>query len=193
MNYLISRVRIPKGICNLGAIENVPEWARMMQGASQSETFPADAQFRMDSDRPKDIKLADALLNMNRFLVVSERLKDLFVEWEALTRNEVYEVSILNHKGRLEKAKYFLIHQYDLPPCADEALCDGDKSPLDPSQYIALRKLVLDESKIDPNLAIFRPAQYKARPFFRRDVAEKILAAGITAFEFSEIDGYTEF
>jgi hypothetical protein len=147
----------------------------------------------MDPDLPKDMKLADVLGNMNRFLVVSERLKDLFVTWNALKHNEVFDVGILNHKGRLEKAKYFIIHQIDLPKCTDEAKSVGEKSPLDPSQYIVLTKLVLDESKIDPELAIFRPAAYKARAFFRRDIADKIVEAGITGLKFYEIDGYTAF
>ena len=190
---MISRVTLPNGICNLGAIQNVPDWARMMQGAPQTGQFPADAQFQMDPDRPKDVKLADVIGNMNSFLVVSERLKDLFVTWNALKQNEVFEVGILNHKGRLEKAKYFLIHQIDLPKCTDEAQSVGQKSPLDPSQYLVLTKLVLDESKIDPERAIFRPAEYKDRPFFRRDIVDKILAAGTTGLKFYEVDGYTAF
>lgn len=193
MNYLISSVILPKGVCALGAIGNVPNWAEMMAGSSQTGRFPTDAQFQMDSRRPKDVKLADVLRNMNRFFVVSERLKDLFMASDALKNNEVFEVGIVNHKGRREKAKYFLIHQIDRPKCVDEAQTVGVKSPLDPSVYSDLTKLAIDESKLDPDLAIFRPAEYKARVFFRRDIADKIVAAGMTGLELHEVNGYAEF
>jgi hypothetical protein len=52
---------------------------------------------------------------------------------------------------------------------------------------------VLDESKIDSALAIFRAAEYPARPFFRRDIVAKIRAANVTGIEFFELDGYTKF
>jgi hypothetical protein len=193
MNYMISRVTLPKGICNLGAIKNVPGWARMMNGASQTGKFPADAQFQMDPDRPKDVKLADVVENMNSFLIVSERLKDLFVTLNALKKCEVLPVGILNHKGRLEKANYFIIHQVDHPQCVDEAQSVGVKSQLDPSEYISLTKLVFDESKIDPELAILRPSAYRDRAFFRRDIVEKFLASGMTGLKFYEVESYTAF
>jgi hypothetical protein len=193
MNYMISRVTLPKGICNLGAIKNVPGWARMMNGASQIGQFPEEAQFQMDPDRPKDVKLADVLENMNSFLIVSERLKDLFVTWNALKKCEVLPVGILNHKGRLEKAHYFIIHQVDHPQCVDEGQSIGEKSPLDPSEYISVTKLVFDESKIDPELAILRPLEYRNRAFFRRDIVDKILTTGITGLKFYEVESYTAF
>src|SRR4051812_16083058 len=191
MNSMISRVTLPNGICNLGAIENVPNWARMMAGAPQTGQFPAEAQFKMDPDRPKDVKLADVLENMTSFLVVSERMKDFFVKENALKNNEVFEVGILNHKGRREQAKYFLIHQINRPKCVDEAQTVGTKSALTPDEYQALSKLVLDDSKIDPEVAIFRPAEYRKRIFFKRDLVDKIVKSGMTGLKFYEIESYT--
>jgi hypothetical protein len=52
---------------------------------------------------------------------------------------------------------------------------------------------VFDESKIDPELAILRPMEFRGRVFFRRDIVEKIVAAGITALKFYEIENYTAF
>lgn len=192
MNYLISRVTLPRGICNLGGMTGVPDWARMMNGASQAGRFPAAAQFQMDASR-RDSKLADVLENMNSLLVVSERFRDLLTSWNALKSCEVLDVGILDHKGKPVAARYFIIHQVDQPSCVDEAQTIGEKSPLEPSEYLAVTRLVLDESRIDRELAILRPAQLRSRTFFRRDIVEKILASGVTGLKFYEIEGYTAF
>jgi len=194
VNYMISNSNVvPKGVCRLLTIQNVPEREYLRIGRSQVGTFPDDACFKMSPDFPKDVKLADVLSNRSRLLVVSERLKNLLSASDALKHNEVYEVGILNHKGRREKAKYFFIHQINFPACADRRQTVGEEDPLAPDEYGLLTKLVLDESKIDSALAIFRAAEYPARPFFRRDIVAKIKAADMTGIAFFELDGFTKF
>ena len=56
-----------------------------------------------------------------------------------------------------------------------------------------LSKLVLDESKNDPELSIFRPAEYPQRPFFRRDLVAKVQDAKLSGIEFAEIDEFDDF
>jgi hypothetical protein len=194
MNYMIGNTYlVRRGVCRLGPIENVPDKAEIQYGRSQAGKFPSDARFRMNPDFPKDVKLADVLDNRNDFLIVSERFKDLLVAANALKNNEVYDVAIFNHKGRREKANYFLIHQIDFPRCADENKSVGTKSKLNPVAYLGLTKLVLDESKIDPDLSIFRAAEYPPRAFFRRDLVAKIQAANFTGIDFSDLDGFDDF
>jgi hypothetical protein len=192
MNYLMGNTLPPKGVCRLGILENVPEWAEMQNGERQRD-FPADACFRMSPDFPKDVKLADVLPNDNRFVVGSERFVELLRAAKALARNDVFEVGILNHKGRREKAKYFLVHQYDFPRCVDAKATVGERSAMDADEYIALTKLVLDERRIPKDLALFRPREYNNRPFFRRDVAQQIMDAGITGLHLVEIDQVKRF
>lgn len=191
--YLIYDVTTPRGVCRLEAVSNVPQWAHMHKSEPQAGRFPADASFRMSRDFPKDIKLADSLSNTNDFLVVSEKLKDFLAQEEFLAHNEVHPVAIVNHKGRKETARYFIIHQIDDPACVDETKTKGAKSKLMPDEYSVMKKLVLDETKIPPDYAIFRAAQYKSRILFRSDVAEKIQAAGFTGLKFSELKGYDDF
>jgi hypothetical protein len=194
VNYLISDTdRVGKGVCRLLTIENVPNEHHMQQGRSQAGKFPTDARFSMNPDFPKDVKLADVLRNQNRFLVVSEEFKSVLAAADALKNNEVYEVGIFNHKGRREKAKYVLIHQIDFPPCADESKSVGEKSELEPTEYDLLTKLVLDESKIDPGLGLFRAAEYINRVFFRRDIAARITAANLSGIRFHELDQFDNF
>jgi hypothetical protein len=194
MNYMLGTTNVvPEGVCRLGAILNVPNPEDIQYGFPQAGTFPANASFAMSANFRKDTKLADVLNNMNRFTVVSERFKDLLEKSNALKGNEVHEVAIFNHKKLREKAKYFLIHQLNFPRCADAGLTVGEKDPLNPVAYGVLTKLVLDESKIDPELAIFRAAEYPERAFFRRDIVTKIQAAGFTGIKFHELEGFRRF
>ena len=194
MNYVLASTHlVPAGVCQLGAIRNTPAKAEIQHGMSQAGQFPSDAFFEMDKNFPNGVKLADALDNTNSFLVVSERFKDLLQAADALKKNEVYEISIVNHKKRREKAKYFLIHQVNFPLCADPLQTVGEKDPLNPVAYGLLTKLVLDEGKIDPGLSIFRAAEYPERAFFRRDLVAKIKEAGLTGIKFYELDGFRKF
>jgi hypothetical protein len=193
MNYLLGRVVVRKGVCRLGIIKNVADWAEMQHGESMKGRFPKDAYFDMSDDFPKDVKLVDVHSNLNNFLVVSERFKDFLAGADALKRNEVYEVGIVNHKGRREKAKYFVIHQFDHLKCADESQCVGVKSRLDPDEYQTLKKLVLDGKKLDASLSLFRVLEYRPMPLFRRDLAAKIEAAELSGIAFEEIESYDDF
>lgn len=191
-NYVLADAIAPRGVCRLGAIENVPDWAEMQKGERQKD-FPSDAVFRMSKNFPKDVKLADVLFNMNSFLVASERFVETLQAANMLTRNDLHPVGILNHKGRREKADYFIVHQYDFPRCVDQKKTVGEKSGVNPNEYDLLETLVLDEKKIDKNLALFRPLEYNQRPFFRRDASELIAKAGMTGIFFFEIDQYNRF
>jgi hypothetical protein len=191
--YKIGEVAPPKGVCRLTAIANVPNWARMQQNEPQAKRFPEDASFRMSSDFPKDVKLADILSNNNGFLVVSERLRDFLSAEKLLAHNEVHPVGIDNHKGRREKAKYFVIHQIDDPKCVDERKTSGIKSTLMPDQYEGMEKLVLDEKRIGRDYTIFRAAEYKDRVLFRSDVAKKIEEGGFTGMKFFDLEDYSNY
>jgi hypothetical protein len=187
MKYVVFTVAVPKGVCRLRTIDKVDAWPEMQAGRSQAGKFPGDASFEMDSRVPKDIKVADALFNTNAFLVVSGRFKSFLEESNALAKNEVFEVAIVNHKGRKEPDPFYLVHQIEHPFAADTAQTVGVPNGLVPGTYLTLSKLVLDESKIDPALAIFRIAEFPRAIFFRRDFAEKVTAQSFSGVSFTEI------
>jgi hypothetical protein len=191
MGYLIAKTVRPKGACWLGSIQNVPEREDLRFGVSYFKRWPDKVQFSMEEEFPKDIALVDALRNVSSLLVVSARFKEALEAIPgALHSNEVLPVKIINHKKRAEKAPYFLIHQVGHSPCLDEAKCEGKRSSLDPKEFQFLKKMVLDESKIDSRLMLFRPAQYNKLPLIREDLVEKLKALDLTGIEFHEIKGY---
>jgi hypothetical protein len=191
MKYLIAKTVRPKGVCCVGSIQNVPEREDLRFGISYLKRWPDDAQFTMDPDFPKDIALADAIDNTSMLLVVSEKLKEALEGIPgALHSNEVLPLKIINHKKRAEKAPYYVIHQVNHPPCLDEGKTDGKRSSLNPKLFQFMKKMVLDDSKIDPKLMLFRPAQYPKFPLVREDLADKLKALGLTGLELHEIKGY---
>lgn len=191
--YKIVAIVSPKGVCHLMSIENVPAWAQMQQGESQAGKFPEDAFFRMSDDFPKDVKLADALFNISSMLVVSERFAEFLKKEKFLAHNEVHPVAILNHKGRREKAKYFIVQQIDNPRCVDAARTKGKKSRILPDEYNVMQKLVIDEKKVKKEYALFRAYEYKDRVLVRADVAAKVEGAGFTGIEFHDLEGYDDY
>ena len=193
MSYKLADIYSPKGVCHLGVIQNVKDWDKLMNGVSQAGKFPDDARFEMSPDFPKDVKLADVLFNISSLLVVSERFKDFLEEEKVLAHNDVFDVAIVNHKGRVEKAKYFIIAQIDLPWCVNAAKTDGSKSRLDPDEYLIMRKLVLEEETISRDRVLFRPYEYKVRPIFRDDLAKNVEDGGFTGIEFFNVEEFDDF
>jgi hypothetical protein len=50
--------------------------------------------------------------------------------------------------------------------------------------------MVLDDSKIDKKLMLFRVAQYSMLPLVREDLADKLKALKLSGLEFHEIKGF---
>jgi hypothetical protein len=183
-----------KAFCRLRGIQNVSAWAHMHMGQPQAGKFPDDAHFVMNEKFPKGIKLGDVILNQEGLLVCSQKLVSFLEAHKALKNNEVLPVGLVNHKGRREKDAYFVVHQINRPKCVDHAKSDGVKSPINPDVYQELRKIVLIDEAIDPEVAIFRPAECPEAPLFRSDLADKILAEGFTGglLEFFPLDAFDE-
>jgi uncharacterized protein DUF1629 len=191
MNYLIVATTRPAGTCWLGSVENVAHDEKFITGEPLAPGFPDDAQFSMDDGFPKDIRLADALRNSDSLLVVSERFKSaLEAAPGALTQNEVLPVKIVNHRGRTEKAPYFIVNQLNYPFCLDENKSKGVRSTLTPLEFQFIDKMVLDESLVPPDLMLFRPAQYPRVALIRRDLAQALSPIGLKGVNFTEIADY---
>jgi hypothetical protein len=187
---VVKRVR-PRGIADLETIQNVPDREDLRFGVSRVKGFPAAASFDMNHERPKDIGLADAMVNISSLLVVSERLKAAIEEVPGLLfENEVLPVKIVNLKKRVEKAPYFIIHQINHPACLDEKKSQGSRLRIDPSIFQFMNAMVLDDKKIAPPKMLFRVKQFPSVPLIRRAAAEKLAAGKFTGLEFHEIAGF---
>jgi hypothetical protein len=183
--YLLLHTKARDGACRVRTIQHVPESERLKTGVSYAADFPEAAAFEMNETFPKDIRLVDAIENQSSVLLVSERFKQVLESIPgSLLQNEILPVQIINHRGRPEKAPYYIIHQLDYPACLDEDQTTGERSSLAPEMFQFLETMVLDESRIPPELMLFRPAQYPRMPLVRVDLAEALTRADLTGFKF---------
>jgi hypothetical protein len=117
--------------------------------------------------------------------VCSARVKD-FLEAEKVAHLEFLPVTILNHKGRKERAPYFVVNTLGTVDCIDLKKTRWKQHLISPSDIDEVENLTLDESRIDPSRALFRLAKYSVPVVFRADLADKILRAGFTGIRFMD-------
>ncbi len=189
--FLVVRSVKSKGAPWLETIENVPDEEDLKFGVSRANGFPKDAAFSMSADYKKDVGLADVFKNVSALLVVSERVRGVLASIPgALFENEVLPVTIVNHKKRVEKAPYFIIHQLDHPRCLDEAKSKGTRMAIRPKLFQLMSAMVLDTKAVPPGKMLFRVEQFPWIPLIRRELADKLAAAKLTGLEFHEIEGF---
>lgn len=186
MNYVFGKIKPGGKAARLKTLQNVDDDFELLRGVSRAKGFPDDAAFHMNEAFPNNLQLEDFVANRNGLLVVSAKVRDL-VSTAAAPKNELLPVAIINHKGRREKAPYFILNQIGLVDCIDGAKSVCTPNPIDPELFITVDKLVLDERKIPATLSLFRMAKFPMVPVFRRDLADQIVAAKCTGIAMLEV------
>jgi hypothetical protein len=189
MNYVLGIPTTGPDAAVLTLLQEVEDDYELLKGVSRAVDFPSDAYFQFSPDFPRDILLEDFIKNENKVLVASERAREL-LESSASKNNEFLPVTIVDHKGRGLPEPYYIVHQVELQPCIDEAASEFEENAIDPERIYYMDRLVLDETRVDPEVSLFRMARFAKVPVFRRDLAERIQAAGLTGIVFEEIEGW---
>ncbi len=189
-------------MANLKVWVNVKEWERwarilpseqfedddwrVADGEPATGYVPDDLTF--DIDPQFGVELGDVLPNTFNARVVSERLADAIAALGP--RLERFPVRIRNARGRVVPERYELVNILDHVACADVPRCEYVPS-LVKGEMSAVTKLVLDERKVDPNLAIFRLAESPPMVLIRGDAAASLERAGFTACLFVDVARFT--
>lgn len=189
MNYVLGiPTRGPRAAV-LTLLQEVEDDYELLKGIPRADDFPGDAYFELSPDFPTDLLLEDFLKNENKLLVASQRAREV-IESTNATNNEFLPVTINDHKGRAMPDVYFIVHQVHLQTCIDEAASDYIENEIDRERIYYMNRLVVDESKIDPDVALFRMARFGKVAVFRRDLADRLIEAGVTGLQFVEIEGW---
>ncbi|MFY0564524.1 imm11 family protein [Archangium lansingense] len=117
--------------------------------------FPADAQFTMDPEFPKARRLCGLQHNTLGLIVVSKEFKTALEEF-GCENIEFLPISILNHRGKLASADYFIANVIGLTDCMDREKSTYKNNALIPTQISSCSKLVLREDAIPEQLHFFR-------------------------------------
>jgi hypothetical protein len=156
---------------------------RLGQGIPLSKEWPADAHFRMSDNFPKDVLLEDFLFTGSTPLVASDRLKAL-LEAERVPSVEYLPVTLVNHKGRKEKAPYFIVNCITQQDCIDLKKTQVKRNKINPEIFSDVQNLTLDPRRVAPELLLFRMKEYPFIDVYRDGLAEKIKAAKLTGVKF---------
>jgi hypothetical protein len=185
-NYVFWSVRVEPNFCALSRLDNVENSLDLQKGIFIG-IFPENATFFMDKNFPKAIKLADNVYNLRGLIVVSKKLKE-FIEKTEPPNVEYLPVSIINHKGRIASKDYFIINPFVPQDCIDLQNSDIQWNAIDPEIISACFEMVIDETRIDPSITIFRLKYYPTKILVKRDMANKILNGGFIGTRFIEIE-----
>jgi hypothetical protein len=189
VNYVLGTPLPGPRAAVLSALQDVEDDYELLKGIPRAESFPDDASFAFSDDYPRNLLLEDFLMNENKLLVASQRAREV-IEGAGAKNNEILSVAIVDHKGRTVPDPYFIVHQIHLQPCIDEAASDYIENEIDRERIYYMNRLVLDESRIDSDLALFRIARFGKVPVFRRDLADRITELGLTGLQFEEVEGW---
>ena len=189
-NLLVWRPgQIKNGICKLRGLNGVENDFELDEGISRVEGWPDDASSAMSPRYPKDIGLADSLYGAG-FLVASAAVRKLLDD-ASVARVEYLPLRIINHKGRVASADYFIVNPLAVVDCIDAAASVVKENPLDPGSYSGCKQLVLRDSEVPPELAVFRCLHWPAVIVVRKSLADQMTAAGLTGLHFMEPLTYT--
>lgn len=183
MKYFVEKLERLDGVCSLMTLMGVRDEFELAWGVSRARGWPGAARFEMNKKHPKDIRLADFLWNMSSLIVASLRVKEL-LEAEKVKGVEYLPVSIVNLKGRKEKAPYFLVNPVGLVDCIDVGKSRFTKSAIDPEEFMSVRKLVINPSRIRADARLFRMHHYLMRAVWREDLARAVTAQKLTGISF---------
>jgi hypothetical protein len=187
--FVIFRGPYRSEFCILGFIKGFENNYKLSKGHSVAKEWPDDVTFLMDPDFKKRIKLSDNLVNGNGYIIASPKLQD-FLKKKEVPNIEFLPVQIVNHKKKVETTEYALVNQVTMQDCVDTKKSDLVWNKINPDDVSIVKKLVLNEGKVDPRASLFRMKHVVDLIIVRRDLADAITAEGFTGIEFIEIDEY---
>jgi hypothetical protein len=167
----------PRAGCLVGHLRNFDGVIDMQRGrlGAIADSFPDDAELPMDPQRPKDVKLYDQLLGIQSLIVTSPKLT-LFLKGLNLPGVEYLPVKIIDHKGKVASPDYAIVHPCNVYDCIDKTATKLFWNTIDPELISGVLGIVLDHSKIDPAVPVFRCKHMAEVILVRQDIADQILA-----------------
>jgi len=191
IDYVFWAARRLENVCQLVDLQGVEREWELDEGVPRSASFPDGATLRMDPNYPYHTLLADNLLNTERLIVASGKLKT-FLESRQLAEVEYLPVKVLNHKNRPVDVQYYIIHPVNPVDCLDLEQSGPRWSAIDTTRIKALNRFVIVESKIDKGREMFRPKHFHRATLVKRTLAEAIDKEGFTGIRWFELDQFTQ-
>lgn len=171
-------------------IEHLPEslqekrW-RIPKGLRMDHRYPSGVRLQMGSRHP-GIVVPDRIKNLVSYCLVSQKLKDL-LESEVETEIEFLSFMLYNHKGRVAKDDCYIVNVIGTEDCVDLSRTEAREDPSVRGTFMSLRKLYLDDSRINPRAKLFRIRQMPKVMIIRDDLRKVLKEHNITGVKYVEM------
>lgn len=189
MNYLQIKSLSEGDAARFRNMLNNPKKFRLMKGIPLQDSFPAEAAYRMSDEFPDNIALHEVLYNLDRQLIINERVRS-FLEEEGVQHVEYLPIRVINHKDREVKERFFIANMLPLVDCIDQSKTTFEWNPLDDQQMMDVENLTLDETRIPADFKLLRLKYLPTVMLIRRELALKMKEAKFRGFELVEIPDY---
>jgi hypothetical protein len=133
--------------------------------------------------------LVDNLINTHQTIVASPKLR-AFLEARGLKKVEYLPVTILDHRGRPASTEYSIVHPIEPIDCLDLAASQPHFSAIDKTTIQRVKKLVIDEAKLDPQRELFRANGFGKVTFASRALAQALDQAKFVGIQWKELADY---
>lgn len=188
-DYLIWMSTAADNACWLGPVEKYGKNYHLPRGIPLAASFPPNVQLRMNKTFPKATALTDDLKNGSPVKICSQRLV-AFLKERQLTHVEYLPVTILDHKGKVASKEYRLVNPVGLQDALDRTASEPTHNLIKKDQIDSVKRIVLDVSKLDPAVKVFRLAGFYSPVLIARDLADAINAQGFVGSYFRELKDY---
>lgn len=190
-NFVIWKYQPVDGGCALKDLKGLERTFRLNDGTPLSQEFPPDVAFHMDPDYPDDLLVTDNVLNADMVIVASARLREC-VQAHAPAAVEYLPVTLVDHKGRAASKEHCIIHPIHPVDAIDKDRSVFETGLIDPDAIEAFQKLVLDESRIPADRALFRLQGFWDLTLVRRDLADALQREGFSGLRWLAVADYPE-
>jgi hypothetical protein len=188
VDFFVWQFKHVPNACVLDELIGVEKKYQITKGIPRAATFSGNAAFTMDPDFPNDTLLVDAFETTKKMTVISPRLK-AFLEEQTLKNVEFLPITIINHKKR-PAAQYFVLHPIHPVDCLDMKESDVKWDPIDDSQIYEVTRMVLDVSRMDPEIQLFKIKYFYDFVIVRQDLVEAIKAQNFTGIKWTELSDF---
>jgi hypothetical protein len=162
---------------------------RLQDGTHLQEGFPGNVAYHMHPDFPNDLVLVDNMLNLDKILVTSTRLKQA-IESRGAPNIEYLPLAITDHKGRQASKDYFVLHPVDPVDCIDREHSVFEEDMILPGDIESFKRLVIDETRVPADRQLFRLRGFWDITLVRRDLAEALDQEKFTGLTWQRIQDY---
>jgi hypothetical protein len=159
-------------------------------GLSDEADWPEDPSFKMEGSLP-GLLVPDFINNAFRYLMVSQRVKELFEEL-AKDPIEWLPFKIVNHKGVTLPDRYWVANVLRKIACVDLASSAAEEDPLYPGTYERFEDLQLDYTRIPDDARVFRLAEFPSKILIRESLRAEIVRRSFTGGIFKPPVGLVE-